>query len=56
MIITVMDEDVTSDDKVGEATVKVMDLLNIDRGAWIEIFHKQKKAGQVLIKSVWQPN
>lgn len=42
-----MDEDVTSDDKVGEVTLTADDLA---RGGWITILHKNKSSGQVLIQ------
>ena len=51
MVVTVWDEDVTSDDKVGEATVKIHDLITMGSGgAWIDIFWKGKKAGKVMMK------
>ena len=42
-----MDEDVTSDDKVGEVTLTADDLA---RGGWITILHKNKSSGEVFFE------
>ena len=56
MTIQVFDEDVGSDDKVGEASIKLSSVCignGIDE--WFTIQHKGKSAGQVHLKSVWKP-
>lgn len=56
MTIQVFDEDVGSDDMIGNATIKLSALCvgnGIDE--WFNVAYKGKAAGQVHMKSVWKP-
>ena len=55
MMIEVFDEDVGSDDKIGEATFK-LSALCVGNGMdeWFQIAYRGKQAGQVHLKSVWK--
>ena len=56
MTIQCFDEDPGSDDKIGEATVK-LSAFCVGNGIddWFAIQHKGKSAGQVHLKAVWKP-
>ena len=56
MTVVVWDEEVMSDDLVGEATIRIADLIaggSGSAGAWLDIYYKKQKAGQVLMKCNW---
>jgi len=56
LTMEVFDEDVGTDDKVGEATFKLSALCvgnGIDE--WFQVAYRGKQAGQVHLKSVWKP-
>ena len=56
MTIEVFDSDVGSDDKVGEATVKLSALcVNNGIDDWFQIAYRGKSSGSVHLKSVWKP-
>ena len=56
MTLTVLDEDVTSSDKIGKCTIKLSSLcVNGGLDEWFEIAHKGKKSGQVHLKGTWKP-
>ena len=54
--LAVLDENVTSDDVVGESTIKLSALcINDGIDEWFEIQWKGKKAGDVHLSSKWKP-
>jgi len=56
MTVVVWDEEVMSDDLVGEAVIRISDLIagGSNAGAWLDIYYKKEKAGQVLMKCNWK--
>ena len=57
MKIWVMDEDVTNDDLIGEASVKLSSLcVNGGLDDWWTITYKGKKAGMLHMKGDWTPS
>ena len=56
LTIAVFDEDPGSDDKVGEATIK-LSAFCVGTGIddWFQIAYKGKQSGQVHLKGVWKP-
>ena len=54
--LAVMNENMTSDDSIGEATIKLSSLC-IGNGLdeWFEIQHKGTPAGHIHLKSEWSP-
>ena len=57
MKIWVMDEDVTNDDLIGEASVKLSSLcVNGGLDDWWTITYKGKKAGMLHLKGDWTPS
>ena len=56
MIVTVYDEDVTSDDLVGKTTIKLSSLcINGGLDDWFPIQFKGRQSGQVHLKGDWRP-
>ena len=58
LAIVIWDEDVMSDDKVGECKIGIQEIIANAQGpagAWLDIFHKSKQAGSVLFKANWVP-
>ena len=57
MVIKVFDEDVTTNDAVGATQIKCSALC-VPGGLddWFTITFKGKSAGQVHLKSTWQPH
>ena len=56
IVIEVMDDDIGTDEKLGETTVKLSTLCtgnNIE--TWIEIQWKGKDVGQVHLQGTWHP-
>jgi Ca2+-dependent lipid-binding protein len=54
--LTVFDQDVTSDDKVGEVSIKISSLCtNGGIDEWFEIQYKGKVAGKVHLISRYTP-
>ena len=57
----VMDEEVMSDDHVGECTVKLTSFIGAhdsktaDMDDWWEIFYDGKSAGHIHMKAIWTP-
>ena len=53
LTLSVWDEDVGNDDKVGECIIKLSSLIGMTNGVdeWFEIQHKGKKAGTINLKS-----
>ena len=52
----VFDEDPGSDDKIGEATVKLSAFcVNGGIDDWFGIAYKGRSSGQVHLKAVWKP-
>ena len=52
--VTVWDEDVMNDDKVGEANVRLSELIaggSSASGATFDIFYKNKNAGTVTLRT-----
>lgn len=49
-----MDEDLFSDDIIGEATVQIQYLLK-EEGfrLWIPVYYKEKKAGEIQLEARW---
>lgn len=55
--IDVMDEDVTTSDEIGSATIKLSSLcMNGGMDEWFDIQFKGKKAGSVHLKGDWRPD
>ena len=56
LTMQVYDEDVGSDDLVGEATVKLSAFcINNGIDDWFQIAYKGKQSGQIHLKAVWKP-
>jgi Ca2+-dependent lipid-binding protein len=57
----VMDEEVASDDHVGECTVKLTSFIGAkdsktaEMDDWWEIFYEGKSAGHIHMKAIWTP-
>jgi hypothetical protein len=55
--LIVKDEDIGSDDIVGQSTFKVSALcINNGIDEWFEIQHQGKSAGRVHLRSHWTPD
>ena len=52
--IDCLDQDLTSSDLVGSTSIK-LSILKESPDEWVDILHKNKKAGAVRFTSVWQP-
>jgi hypothetical protein len=56
MHISVLDEDLTKSDLVGETNIKLSSLcVNTGLDEWFDIQFKGKKAGSVHLKGEWRP-
>ena len=56
MELAIMDENIGSDDTIGAATIKLSALCaNAGIDEWFEIQYKGKTAGNIHLKSQWEP-
>lgn len=56
LVIEVLDDDVGSDEKVGETTIKLSSFcIGTGIDTWIDIQWKGKGVGQVHLQSFWHP-
>ena len=57
MTLTVFDEDVGKDDKVGSNVIKLSSLcVNGGLDEWFQVQHKGKNCGSVHLKGHWTPH